>query len=116
MLDIATALKFVVSADPTSEYHNIPEWALQYANQRGIVYVSPMNVYQDQPKEMKIAVMKEGIPSFELRSTVLEKVSFWEPGLLNLEANRANHEYAAKYAMDHGLCLNLQAHLYASLA
>lgn len=115
-LSAASALKFVVSADFSSPYHNIPDWALKYADRGGIVYVSPMNVYQDQPKEVKIAVMKEGVPSFELRSTVLEKVSFWEPGLLNLEANRANHEYAAKYAMDHGLYLNLQAHLYASLA
>jgi hypothetical protein len=43
-------------------------------------------------------------------------ISFWEPGLLDLEKNQANHEYTARYCMDHGLTLNLQMHLYASLA
>lgn len=107
------AWKFVLSADPTSPYHTIPDWALvSPAN----VYVSPMNVYLDQPKEMKIAVMRDGVPSLEMRSTVLEKVSFWDPGILDLGANRANHEYAAKYCMLHGTRLNLQTHLFASIA
>jgi hypothetical protein len=50
------------------------------------------------------------------RSTVDEVISFWEPGLLDLAANQANHEYTARYCMNHGFKLNLQMHLYASLA
>jgi len=30
--------------------------------------------------------------------------------------NQKNHEYAAKYCARHGYTLNLQVHLYASLA
>jgi 7-carboxy-7-deazaguanine synthase len=30
--------------------------------------------------------------------------------------NQKNHEYAAKYCAQHGLTMNLQIHLYASLA
>lgn len=115
-LDRASALKFVMSADPNSPYSKIPDWALAAAQDGLPVYVSPMNVYNDQPKSMKMACLTGGAISMEIRSKVVEKVSFWEQGLLNLEANRANHEYAAKYAMDNGLILNLQMHLYASLA
>jgi hypothetical protein len=50
------------------------------------------------------------------RSTVDEVISFWEPGLLNLEANQRNHEYTGQYCVENGLRLNLQQHLYASLA
>lgn len=117
-LSVASYLKFVVSADPESPYHSVPKWAVDWASDHcaADVFVSPMNVYQAQPMAIKIATMKEGVPSLELRSTVIEKVSFWEPGLLNLEANRANHEHAAKLCMQYGFNLNLQMHLYASLA
>ena len=33
-----------------------------------------------------------------------------------MEANQINHEYTAKYCVKNGLTLNLQIHLYASLA
>jgi len=45
-----------------------------------------------------------------------EVISFWEPGLLDLKANEANHAYAADYAMKHGLRVNLQMHLYLGKA
>lgn len=115
MMRQAHAYKFVLSADPSSPYHSVPDWALAAAADGQSVYVSPMNVYQAQPKEMKIALMLGKEPSLEVRSEVIERVSFWEPGLLNLEANQANHEYAAQYAMNNGLILNLQMHLYASI-
>lgn len=111
----ASAMKFVLSADRSSVYSSIPPWALEWAQEGGEVFISPMNVYQAQPKAMKIAVMRGGIPTLAERSDVLEKVSFWEQGILDLEANRRNHEWAAEYAMLHGLRLNLQMHLYASL-
>ena len=50
------------------------------------------------------------------RSTVDEVISFWEPGLLNLAANQANHEYVGQFCIENGFKLNLQQHLYASLA
>ena len=65
---------------------------------------------------MKMALAKGGVPTLEEISTVIEKVSFWEDGLLNREANQANHEHAAKVCMNCGYRLNLQMHLYASIA
>jgi 7-carboxy-7-deazaguanine synthase len=50
------------------------------------------------------------------RSTVDEVISFWEPGLLDLKANQANHEYVGQFCIENGFKLNLQQHLYASLA
>jgi organic radical activating enzyme len=117
-LEYANALKFVVSADPDSPYHSIPSWAHTWAEEYGgdKLYVSPMNVYNEQPKAMKMALAKGGVPTLEEISTVIEKVSFWEDGLLNRKANQANHEYAAKVCMNRGYRLNLQMHLYCSVA
>ena len=117
VLDGASYLKFVVSADPTSPYHEIPSWAHDWAleNEGYRVFISPMNIYNAQPMRMKQA-LAAGDPTLEEISTVIEKVSFWEPGLLDAKANQANHEYAAQYAMQHGFRLNLQMHLYASIA
>ena len=115
--NFAYCFKFVVSADPASAYHEVPGWVHQWVRHRERcgIYISPMNVYNDQPREMKITVMR-GTPTLEERSTIIEKVSFWEEGLLNREANKANHEYAATYCMKHGFRLNLQMHLYVSIA
>jgi hypothetical protein len=52
----------------------------------------------------------------EERSAVDEVISFWEEGLLDMKENQKNHEYAARYCAKHGHILNLQIHLYASLA
>lgn len=115
ILEHATALKFVVSADPTSPYHRVPDWAIQWQkahNRR--VYVSPMNVYKDTPREAKITLLR-GKPTLEEVSESVERVSFWEQGLLDLQANQANHEHAAALCMYHGFRLNLQSHLYASI-
>jgi organic radical activating enzyme len=116
-VNLAHYLKFVVSADPDSPYHDIPDWAKVWANTNGHhrVYISPMNVYQTQPQQMKMSIVRDGIPDLASRN-LLEKASFWEPGLLNLEANRANHEYAAKFCLKYGMLLNLQMHLYCSVA
>lgn len=113
VLTRADCLKFVVSADESSPYHTIPEWA---AAANKIIYISPMNVYNDLPKQAKELRACNKEISIEERSTVDEIISFWEPGLLNLKANQANHEYAAKYCLEHGYRLNLQMHLYVSMA
>lgn len=114
-LERVNALKFVISADPESPYHTIPDWALDLADEIPI-YISPMNIYNDEPRKSKQLRMETNMTSLKQRSEIDEVISFWEPDLLNMEENQKNHEYAAKYALKHGLRLNLQIHLYASLA
>jgi 7-carboxy-7-deazaguanine synthase len=118
ILQRANCLKFVMSADPGSPYCEIPDWAHEWKNKtKGEVYISPMNIYNSLPHKAKVLRLeKQDNITIEERSTVDEVISFWEPGLLNMSANQINHEYAARYCMDHGLRLNLQIHLYASLA
>lgn len=117
ILERADCLKFVMSADKDSPYNEVPAWALEWRAATGKeIYVSPMNVYNSFPQKIKLLRAEKGQITMEERSTVDEVISFWEPGLLNLKANQDNHEYAAGYAVNNGLRLNLQMHLYASLA
>lgn len=118
ILERADCLKFVMSADQSSPYSSIPEWAHDWkARTNKEIYISPMNIYNDLPHKAKvIRLEKQGEITIEERSTVDEVISFWEPGLLNMPANQINHEYSAKYCMEFGFRLNLQIHLYASLA
>jgi 7-carboxy-7-deazaguanine synthase len=118
-LERADCLKFVMSADPYSPYRTIPQWALAWTKETGRpVYVSPMNVYNRLPERAQRLRQGSMFPEsdLEVRSRDDEVVSAWEPGLLDQEKNRANHELAARYALDHGLNLTLQMHLYASIA
>lgn len=89
----ATCLKFVVSSDPASAHHTVPDWALVSAKP---VYVSPMAVY--------------------LKPYQGEVSSIWDTDLINVPATRANYEYSAKYALDNNLLLSLQTHLFVSVA
>jgi 7-carboxy-7-deazaguanine synthase len=117
ILDRADCLKFVVSADPESPYSSVPDWALEWRDRTGKqIYCSPMNVYNSLPQRIKLLRSEKGTITMAERSTVDEVISFWEPGLLNLEANQRNHEYTGQYCVENGLRLNLQQHLYASLA
>jgi organic radical activating enzyme len=109
----ASALKFVMSADELSPYASIPDWAHElHRVSRLPIYVSPMNMYRRLPDKVKR--MEEGATDFDTR-VANEVISFWEPDLLDMEANKRNHQHAAKYALDHGLFLTLQQHLYAGL-
>jgi organic radical activating enzyme len=117
ILDRADCLKFVMSADPASPYSSVPDWALAWRDRTGKqIYCSPMNVYNSLPQRIKLLRSEKGTITMAERSTVDEVISFWEPGLLNLEANQRNHEYTGQYCVENGLRLNLQQHLYASLA
>lgn len=117
ILERADCLKFVMSADKNSPYSEVPAWALEWRDKTGKeIYVSPMNVYNSFPQKIKLLRAENGKITMAERSTVDEVISFWEPGLLNLKDNQDNHEYAAAYAVNNGLRLNLQMHLYASLA
>jgi hypothetical protein len=109
-MENCTNLKFVVTADQNSPYSQIPDWA----KEAQMVYVSPMNIYNRLP--VKQAALDGSSTDMQVRSTVDEVVSFWEPGLLNMEANEANHKYAAKICMERGFILSLQSHLYVGIA
>jgi 7-carboxy-7-deazaguanine synthase len=105
----ADCLKFVMSARPDNPYYELPPWAFEWRRLTGKpIYVSPMNAYRAGP------ALSYDSHNMEQRNAK-ERVSFWEPGLLDLEAVRANHEYAAKYCLDHGLYLSIQMQLFAGL-
>lgn len=111
----ADCLKFVISGDPASPYHAVPDWALAWRAETGReVYVSPMAEYRRTPEQARAIYEARRAPSMAERSEA-ERVSFWEPGLLDMEKCRRNYEYAALYALEHGLRLSIQQHLFASL-
>lgn len=117
VLDRADCLKFVMSADSDSPYSQIPDWAHDYAARTANeIFISPMNIYNDEPQKSKQLRSTKNDITLEERSTVDEVISFWQEGLLDMKENQKNHEYAAKYCMQHGFTLNLQIHLYCSLA
>ena len=117
MLTRADCLKFVMSSDPDSPYHTIPDWAHQWAKKTGKpVFISPMNIYNDQPQKSKQLRADTNQIDITERSNVDEVISFWEPGLLDMQANQKNHEYTAKFCIQHGYTFNMQQHLFASLA
>lgn len=117
ILDRADCLKFVMSADVDSPYNNVPQWAHDWKARTGKeIYCSPMNIYNDLPQKIKLTRAEKGQITMAERSTIDEVISWWEPGLLNMEKNELNHKYTANYCMQHGFKLNLQMHLYAGLA
>jgi 7-carboxy-7-deazaguanine synthase len=118
ILERADCLKFVISSDKTSPYSEVPEWAHEWKrnNPSKEIYCSPMNVYNTFPQKIKLLRAGKEVITMEERSTVDEVISFWEKDLLDLAANQANHEYTGKYCLDYGFKLNLQQHLYVSMA
>ena len=117
ILERANCLKFVMEATEDSPYAEVPDWAHEWREQTGRdIYVSPMNVYNSFPQKIKLLRAEKGQITMAERSTVDETIDFWEPGLLNLEANERNHKYTAHYCVENGFKLNLQMHLYAGLA
>ena len=118
ILERADCLKFVMSADVDSPYNTIPDWAFEWQknNPYKEIFCSPMNVYNTFPQKIKLLRAEKGSITMAERSTVDEKVSFWEKGLLNLKDNQNNHEYTGKFCADNGLRFNMQMHLFCSLA
>ena len=107
----ANTLKFVMSGDPGSPYFTVPYWALQWMDiTGGPVYVSPMNEYTHYPDQS----LERAGGDLKAR-TKGERVSFWEPGLLDLEKVRRNHEHAAAYCLRTGAFLTMQMQLFAGL-
>lgn len=117
ILNRADCLKFVMSADQTSPYSSIPEWALRWKEETGKeIYVSPMNVYNALPQKIKIMHQENDTITMHDRSTIDEKISFWEKDLLDMDAIQRNHIYTGKYCLQHGLRLNMQMHLFVDMA
>ena len=117
ILDRADCLKFVMSADTESPYNNVPQWAHDWKAKTGKeIYCSPMNVYNSFPQQIKLLRAEKGVITMAERSTVDEVISWWEPGLLDMEKNAANHRYVGQYCMDHGFKMQMQMHLFASIA
>lgn len=117
ILERADCLKFVMSADVDSPYNNVPDWAHEWKRRTGKeIYCSPMNIYNSFPQKIKLLRAEKGTITMAERSTVDEKINFFEPNLLNMEEIAKNHEYVGKYCMDHGFKMNMQMHLFANLA
>lgn len=119
ILERADCLKFVMSADPTSPYSDIPVWAHEWKHAKAgrEIYISPMNIYNSYPQKIKLLRSeKQGNITLEERSTVDEVINFFEPGLLNMEEVRKNHEYVGQYCIRHGFRMQMQMHLFANLA
>lgn len=110
----ADALKFVISADPASPYHEVPGWALDWMDEAHPVFVSPMAEYRHAPEQTRAIYEARTGPDMAAR-TAAERVSFWEPGLLDLEKCRRNYAYAGRYAMEKGLRLTIQMQLFAEM-
>lgn len=117
VLDRADCLKFVMEADPESPYSTIPDWAFEWREKTGKeIFISPMNIYNEEPQAAKELRATKNDVTMDERSTVEEIISFWTPGLLNLEENQKNHEYVARFCITHGCTMQVQIHLLASLA
>src|SRR5574343_889134 len=97
VLNRADCLKFVMSADKNTPYNSVPDYVKDWSIKNNkLVFISPMNVYNTEPEKSKLLRMNNNDISLDVRSTTDEIISFWEKGLLNLEANKNNHEYTAK--------------------
>ncbi|ASD50406.1 QueE-like radical SAM domain [Acidovorax phage ACP17] len=105
--------KFLVSADPASPYHQVPDWAPRTLR----TFVSPINVYLDAPREMKIFLVRDAqTKGIDFRSSKGEVASFWEEGTFDIAQNRLNHEYAGELAVTEGFRVSLQMHNLLSMA
>lgn len=86
-------LKYVVTADEDSPYHDIPEDAITAEND---VYISGMTVYKRSCHPGEVA-------------------NVWDDTLIDRAATARNYKHAAKLAMDYGRILSLQTHLFGAV-
>lgn len=116
ILERADCLKFVMSSDKDSPYNEVPDWALDWKERTGKeIYVSPMNIYNDFPQQVKLLRAEKNVITLAERSTIDEVISFWSPGLLNMTKVQENHEYVGQYCLLHGLRAQMQTHLFMTL-
>jgi len=94
----ADCLKFVMSADPDSPYHEIPQWALDWmVVTNRPVYAMPMTCYP------------AGVPIVE------DTGSFWDEAVYDNEQNRKNHEWTAEYCLRTGVFMTTQMQLFSGV-
>jgi organic radical activating enzyme len=86
-------LKFIVSADAASPYHDVPDYAQRKYRR---VYLSPMAVY-------KMAVPPNRV------------ANVWDDDLIDRAATRANYRYAAELARKRRFALSVQMQLFAEI-
>lgn len=98
IMERADCLKLLVSADERSPYHNIPAFAFDFAKDGKPVYLTPINVYQREPR-----------PD-EMPPHVWSGRSYFHG-----EKNLANHRRAAALAMRYGFTVSTQQHLMLGL-
>jgi organic radical activating enzyme len=87
-------LKYVVSADPQNKYHNLPADVLEdkgLFNNR--LYVSAMCVYKRNTNPGEIP-------------------NIWDDTLVDRQATSENYAYAAELALNYGLKVSYQTHLF----
>lgn len=84
------AFKFLISADPDSLYHSVPDWAREF---NVPIMLSPITEYARALKPGEIA-------------------SAWNDGLIDRSATALNYAYAAKLALQKGFRLSMQQHLF----
>lgn len=94
VFDRADCLKFVVERN--GKFNYIPDYALEFVKTGRPVYVSPINVYNRD-------VLDGEVPNF------------FNESLFNHKACQDNYKYAAELAMEKGLILNLQKHLFTAI-
>lgn len=93
------ALKFVVEADKSSPYHELPDYVYDFVmkkNTASKVFVSPCTVYLRPVAENEVA-------------------SVWTQGLINREETAANYAYAAELCMKSGYSLSCQIHTFLAV-
>lgn len=97
MLQRADYLKILVSSEPDSPYHKLPEYVYEFADRRGSynVFISPVNEYARPLVKGELATM-------------------WGD-MYDRDRCRANHRYAAQLARDQAFRLSLQLHTYVEL-
>lgn len=100
VMNNAMAVKFLLSADPESLYHELPDYWQSY---KPVVYVSPIAEYLRSPTR------EEG-----------EVSSGWDDTMIDQDRTRGNYAYASKYVSERckepkALLISLQQHLFYGL-
>jgi organic radical activating enzyme len=98
-VDRGVHLKYVVSADPTSKYHDLPQDVLDEVKairlKGGDVYVSAMCEYLRNPNPGEVP-------------------NIWDETLVNRSATAENYLHAATLALKYGIRVSYQTHLFGA--
>lgn len=98
-LEVCTYFKFLLSADPESVYHDLPQELIErILNKPAVILVSPIAEYSNS---------YEG-----------EISSIWDESLIDKEKTSKNYSYASQYVLDYPDIvdrLSLQTHLFTAI-